>query len=87
MPTYEYECNKCGYSFEILQSIKDASLKKCPKCGKDSLKKIISGGAGLIFKGSGFYLTDYKNKPSKTKDTAKTKDKPETKTKPAAKKE
>lgn len=87
MPTYEYECNKCGYSFEILQSIKDDSLKKCPKCGKNSLKKIISGGAGLIFKGSGFYLTDYKNKPSKTKPTAKTKDKPETKTKPASKKE
>jgi len=75
MPTYEYECKKCGHTFEILQSIKDSPLKKCPECGKNSLQKVISGGAGLIFKGSGFYLTDYKEKPSKAKDTSKPKEK------------
>lgn len=67
MPTYEYKCNKCGHEFEIFQSIKDSPLKKCPECGKNSLKKLISGGAGLIFKGSGFYLTDYKSKPKEHK--------------------
>jgi len=86
MPTYEYECKKCGHTFEILQSIKDSPLKKCPECGKDSLKKIISGGAGLIFKGSGFYLTDYKGTPSKGKDSVKPKEKKEPKAKPAPKK-
>lgn len=63
MPTYEYQCNNCGYVFEAFQSIKDNPLKKCPRCGKDTLKRLISGGAGLIFKGTGFYLTDYKRKP------------------------
>lgn len=86
MPTYEYECKKCGHSFEILQSIKDSPLKKCPECGENSLKKIISGGAGLIFKGSGFYLTDYNGKSSKSKDTTKAKEKKEPKAKPAEKK-
>jgi putative FmdB family regulatory protein len=62
MPTYDYKCNKCGHTFEIMQSIKDEPLKKCLKCGEDALQKLISAGAGLIFKGSGFYLTDYKNK-------------------------
>ncbi len=62
MPTYDYKCDSCHHTFEVLQSIKDEPLKKCPNCGRDKLKKLISGGAGLIFKGSGFYLTDYKNK-------------------------
>lgn len=66
MPTYEYKCENCNYEFEALQSIKDEPLKKCPNCGKNKLKKLISGGGGLIFKGSGFYQTDYKNKSSKT---------------------
>lgn len=66
MPTYEYQCNNCGYVFEAFQSIKDNPLKKCPRCGKDTLKRLISGGAGLIFKGTGFYLTDYKRKPSQS---------------------
>lgn len=65
MPIYEYKCSNCGNSFEILQSIKDKPLKRCLKCGKDSLQKIISNVAGLIFKGSGYYLTDYKNKSTK----------------------
>jgi putative FmdB family regulatory protein len=60
MPTYEYACAKCGHHFEQFQSMRDAPLKKCPKCGKPALKRLIGGGAGLIFKGTGFYITDYK---------------------------
>ncbi|MBA2124269.1 hypothetical protein B9J78_04970 [bacterium Unc6] len=62
MPTYEYECTKCSHHFEVFQHIKDETLKKCPKCdGK--VKRLISGGSGLLFKGKGFYTTDYR-KPS-----------------------
>ena len=57
MPTYEYECQKCGHLFERLQSITDKPLKRCPKC-RSGVRRLISGGAGLIFKGSGFYVTD-----------------------------
>ena len=64
MPTYEYLCLKCKKKFEQLQSIKEAPLKKCPKCGGKAERQ-IGGGAGLIFKGTGFYITDYKNKASK----------------------
>jgi putative FmdB family regulatory protein len=62
MPTYEYVCSKCGHQFEKFQSMRDEPLRKCPKCHKAALKRLIGGGAGLIFKGSGFYITDYKNK-------------------------
>jgi len=62
MPTYEYECPKCGQAFELFQSMRDEPLKKCPKCHKAGVKRLVGGGAGLIFKGSGFYITDYKNK-------------------------
>ena len=65
MPIYEYKCSNCGHTFEILQSIKDEPLKRCLKCGKDTLHKMVSNIAGLIFKGNGYYLTDYKNKSSK----------------------
>ncbi len=65
MPTYEYACTQCGHACESFQSMKDAPLKKCPKCGKLALKRLVGGGAGLIFKGTGFYITDYKNKSSK----------------------
>lgn len=64
MPTYEYECSKCGYHFEKFQSMRDEPLRKCPKCKKQALKRLVGGGAGLIFKGSGFYITDYKKKAS-----------------------
>jgi putative FmdB family regulatory protein len=60
MPTYEYVCQKCGHEFEQFQSMRDEPLKKCPKCKKSALKRLVGGGAGLIFKGSGFYITDYK---------------------------
>ena len=62
MPTYEYVCPKCDHAFEQFQSMNDAPLKKCPKCKKAGVKRLIGGGAGLIFKGTGFYITDYKNK-------------------------
>ncbi|HEX3729157.1 MAG TPA: zinc ribbon domain-containing protein [Opitutaceae bacterium] len=60
MPTYEYACPKCGHQFEQFQSMSAPRLTKCPKCGKPGLKRLVGGGAGLIFKGSGFYITDYK---------------------------
>ncbi len=61
MPTYEYECTKCGEQFDYLQSIKEAPKDTCEKCG-GALTKLLSAGTGLIFKGSGFYITDYKTK-------------------------
>jgi len=57
MPTYEYECNKCCHHFEVFQAMSDEPVKKCPKCGKQ-VRRLIFGGAGVIFKGSGFYITD-----------------------------
>ena len=59
MLTYEYECQKCAHRFEVIQSMKDAPLKTCPKC-RGRVKRLLGTGAGLIFKGSGFYSTDYR---------------------------
>jgi len=59
MPTYEYECKSCGWRFEAFQNIKDDPLKDCPKCGGE-IYRLINGGGGVIFKGSGFYVTDRK---------------------------
>jgi len=64
MPTYEYRCNKCGYEFEEFQGIKAEPLKTCPEC-KGDVRRLIGTGAGIIFKGSGFYATDYRS-PSYT---------------------
>ncbi len=67
MPTYEYECGGCGHAFEALQSMTEAKLVKCPKCKKNKLQRLIGTGSGVIFKGTGFYETDYKTKtPSKS---------------------
>jgi putative FmdB family regulatory protein len=60
MPTYEYRCRSCGYEFEEFQSMSAEPLVICPQCAKPSLKRLVSSGAGLLFKGTGFYLTDYK---------------------------
>lgn len=60
MPTYEYECQDCGHKFELRQKMSDKHVKECPKCGKEKAKRLISAGAGVIFKGSGFYANDYK---------------------------
>jgi putative FmdB family regulatory protein len=66
MPNYDYECSACGHAFEEFQTMTDAKLSKCPKCGKNKLARLIGGGSGMIFKGTGFYQTDYKNKPAPT---------------------
>jgi putative FmdB family regulatory protein len=60
VPTYDYECSACGHAFEQWQGIQDAKLRVCPKCKKPKLVRLVGRGAGLIFKGSGFYETDYK---------------------------
>lgn len=59
MPTYEYECRSCGHAFEAMQSMSDAPLTVCPECGKE-VRRVMSGGMGVIFKGSGFYKNDSK---------------------------
>jgi putative FmdB family regulatory protein len=83
MPTYEYECTACGKHLEHFQSMKDAPIRKCPKCGKLRLKRLISGGVGVIFKGSGFYTTDYRSSSyneSKKSDSAEPATKSDVKT-------
>jgi putative FmdB family regulatory protein len=62
VPTYEYKCDACGQAFEKFQSIKADPIKVCPHCGQESVRRLISMGGGLIFKGSGFYITDYRDK-------------------------
>jgi putative FmdB family regulatory protein len=81
MPTYEYACQKCGHRFEQMQSITAKALKKCPSCGKTALQRLFGAGAGFIFKGSGFYATDYRSdnytqgkKKEEGSGTTKTKD-------------
>lgn len=61
MPTYEYECRACGHAFELFQGMSDPVKRKCPKCGKAKLERLIGTGSGVIFKGSGFYQTDYRS--------------------------
>jgi putative FmdB family regulatory protein len=106
MPTYEYECQKCKKTFEMFQSMKDDAVKTCPetlcrmkKWGKGPVRRLLGTGAGLIFKGSGFYITDYRSenykqsakKESGGSETPKTETKPTTASseskKPSAKKE
>jgi putative FmdB family regulatory protein len=70
MPTYEYYCTSCGFEFEEFQSIASEPLTVCPKCNEE-VKRKITGGTGLIFKGSGFYITDYKNKKSSKSEASK----------------
>jgi len=60
MPTYEYVCRNCDHQFEAFHSIKDDPLSQCPSCGDNALRRLIGAGSGIIFKGSGFYETDYK---------------------------
>lgn len=97
MPTYDYKCEACGHEFEEFQTMSAKALRKCPKCGKLKLKRLIGSGMQPIFKGSGFYETDYvkKSKPAEggeSKPAAKTDSKPaeakpaKPESKPAAKK-
>ena len=82
MPTYEYECQKCQHRFELYQSIKDAPKRTCPKC-RGRVKRLMGTGAGLIFKGSGFYSTDYR-KPGYSEAAKKESGAPASGAKPAA---
>lgn len=82
MPTYEYLCRSCGHQFEEFQSITEPVLVICPACQTDSLARVLGSGAGLIFKGSGFYLTDYVK--GKEKGETKSKETPKTEAKPAS---
>jgi putative FmdB family regulatory protein len=75
MPTYEYECTKCQHHFDEFQKITDKPLTKCPACG-GKLRRLISGGSGLIFKGSGFYATDYRKTNSVSHESKKNDIKP-----------
>ncbi len=85
MPTYDYECGACGHAFEKFQSITASAIRKCPECSKLKVKRLIGMGAGVIFKGSGFYQTDYRSdsykqaaagdKPSAGKSDDKSSDK------------
>lgn len=68
MPTYEYKCSKCDYTFEEFQIMSDKPLKKCPKCKKNKIERLIGSGGAVIFKGTGFYATDYKKPVSGLKD-------------------
>ena len=61
MPTYDYECDACGHEMELFQGINDPVQKKCPECGKNKLRRLFGSGAAIVFKGSGFYQTDYRS--------------------------
>jgi len=77
VPTYEYECKECGYKFEMFQDMTDKPLKKCPECG-GAVNRLIGTGGGFIFKGGGFYATDYRSESYKKGAKA---DKPESEVK------
>ena len=70
-PTYDFKCEECNNSFEKWLSIKDEKIPQCPYCGSIKVKKLISAGSGIVFKGSGFYTTDYKMKESKNAESPK----------------
>ena len=65
MPTYDYECDACSHSFELFQGINDPVEKKCPECGKNKLRRLFGTGGAIVFKGSGFYQTDYRSESYK----------------------
>ncbi len=73
MPTYDYECSACNHTLELFQSITAKHIKKCPECGKLKLKRLIGAGSTIIFKGSGFYQTDYRSEEYKSRQKAETK--------------
>lgn len=83
MPTYEYQCDACQKRFEKFQPMSAAPIKKCPSCGKSKVRRLIGAGAGLIFKGSGFYITDYRDAGYQEKAKADTADSKPAETKSA----
>ncbi|MFH1277471.1 MAG: FmdB family zinc ribbon protein [Candidatus Eisenbacteria bacterium] len=92
MPTYEYECQRCGHRFERFQSMTDEPVKRCPEC-RGKVNRLLSGGAGFIFKGSGFYITDYRSDQYKkqakqeSSSSSESEPKPKKDSKPPGKKE
>ena len=86
MPTYDYTCAACGHRFERFESINETGFKPCPKCNKKKAKRMLGTGAGLIFKGAGFYTTDSKSKPSTGGDSGKASGDSDKKAEPADKK-
>src|SRR5437899_3812411 len=87
MPTYEYKCDACGHAFERFQSITADPIKRCPECGKAKVRRLIGTGAGMIFKGSGFYVTDYRDQSYTDKAKAESGDAQKSETKPESKAE
>ena len=92
MPTYDYQCDACGHRFDLFQSMLDKPIKKCPKCHRLKVRRLLGTGGGVIFKGSGFYQTDYrsdsyKKAASADGDGKKSETKSETKSEPAKKAE
>ena len=75
MPTYDYQCDACDYAFELFQGINESVKKKCPKCKKLKLRRLFGTGAAIVFKGSGFYETDYRSESYKKGAAAAKKDK------------
>ncbi|MEN8144491.1 MAG: FmdB family zinc ribbon protein [Gemmatimonadota bacterium] len=71
MPTYEYECDQCGHAFEVFQRISDDPVRVCPECGKRKVRRLISSGGGIVFKGTGFYATDYRASPRPAEGSGK----------------
>ncbi len=86
MPTYDYECKSCGKVFEVFQQMSDEPLKKCPECGSE-IKRLVGGGLGVIFKGSGFYVTDNKKSNSAAPGAKSEKKEPSKKSEKTEKKE
>ena len=74
MPTYDYHCRNCDHAFEQFQSITDKNLRTCPKCSKPTLRRLIGAGSALIFKGKGFYQTDYRSESYKKSEKAEKQD-------------
>lgn len=70
MPTYEYKCSECGYCFEVFQSMKSGLKRKCPSCKKLKLQRLIGSGSGILFRGDGFYETDYRSEQYKNAKSA-----------------
>ena len=92
MPTYDYQCDACGHALELFQKFSDPLLSKCPACGKETLRRLFGTGAAIVFKGSGFYQTDYRSESYKSAAAKESKDagaksaegKPNESAKPAA---
>ena len=100
MPTYEYQCDACDHAFELFQSMTEPKKRKCPECGKNKLERLIGTGSAVLFKGSGFYETDYRSecykkqakadsegKPGKAETSAETKSNSKPDAKPSSKKD